>query len=119
MARKEKNVCKTYFVDEAKVKRIEKKMLPESMLEALADTFGVLGDRTRLKIIFALSKTELCVCDLTNLLGMQVSAISHQLRILRNLRLVKFRRKGRMVYYSLDDEHIIGLFNQGLEHIKE
>lgn len=119
MAKKEKDICKTYFVDEAKVKRIEKKMLPNGMLDALSDTFGVLGDKTRLKIIFALSQAELCVCDLSNLLGMEISAISHQLRTLRNLRLVKFRKEGKMVCYSLDDEHIIDLLNQGLEHIRE
>jgi DNA-binding transcriptional ArsR family regulator len=85
----------------------------------LADTFSILGNATRLKIIFALSQQELCVCDLAILLETTKSAVSHQLRLLRNARLVKYRREGKMSFYALDDEHIGKLFNQGLRHVKE
>ncbi|HDZ84338.1 MAG TPA: transcriptional regulator, partial [Nitrospirae bacterium] len=74
---------------------------------------------SRLKIIYALSKEELCVCDIASILGGSISAISHQLRILRNLRLVKFRKESKRVYYSLDDKHIKRLFDQGLKHVRE
>lgn len=89
----------------------------EETYQRLAETFKTLGDPTRIKIIHALSQTELCVCDLAELLEMTQSAISHQLRVLRNNRLVKYRKEGRTVYYSLDDEHIVLLFNQGLVHV--
>lgn len=92
--------------------------LGEEDVLRLAETFKTLGDGTRIKIVHALSRAELCVGDLAALLEMSPSAISHQLRILRNLKLVKYKKEGKMVFYSLDDEHIIGLFNQGLEHIR-
>jgi ArsR family transcriptional regulator len=85
----------------------------------LAETFRALGDATRVKILDALSHEELCVCDLAALVGLSQSAISHQLRVLRTLRLVRPRREGRMVYYSLDDDHIISLFREGLRHVEE
>ena len=85
----------------------------------LAETFRPLGDATRVRILDALSHGELCVCDLAALVGMSESAVSHQLRLLRNLRLVKNRREGRMVFYALDDRHIITLFRQGLRHVQE
>jgi ArsR family transcriptional regulator len=85
----------------------------------LAETFRTLGDPTRVRMLDALSQSELCVCDLATLIGMTESAVSHQLRLLRNLRLVKARREGRMVFYSLDDRHIITLFRQGLRHVQE
>nr|WP_297212912.1 metalloregulator ArsR/SmtB family transcription factor [Thermodesulfovibrio sp.] len=86
-------------------------MKDEATIQRIAETFKVLGDLTRTKIIFALSQEELCVCDIANLLGTTKSAISHQLRILRNMRLVKYKKEGKMVFYSLDDEHIKNLFN--------
>lgn len=85
----------------------------------LAETFRTLGDPTRVRMLDALSRRELCVCDLAELIGLSESAVSHQLRLLRNLRLVKPRRQGRMVFYSLDDRHIITLFQQGLRHVQE
>ena len=94
-------------------------MKPEDVIIRLAETFSALSDPTRAKIIFALQQEELCVCDLAHLIGLSTSAISHQLRLLRNLRIVKYRKEGKMVYYSLADKHIETLFNQGLEHMEE
>jgi DNA-binding transcriptional ArsR family regulator len=85
----------------------------------LAETFRTLGDPTRVRMLDALSQRELCVCDLAARIGLSESAVSHQLRLLRNLRLVRPRREGRMVFYSLDDRHIITLFQQGLRHVQE
>jgi len=94
-------------------------MKPEETILHLADTFSTLSDPTRAKIIFALLSEELCVCDIANLLGLSLSAISYQLRILRNLRIVQYRKEGQMVFYSLADSHIEKLFCQGLEHVEE
>jgi len=85
----------------------------------LAETFKVLGDPTRIKIAFALSREELCVCDLASLLGVSPSAVSHSLRALRQLRLVRFRREGKIAYYSLDDDHLRQLLDLGFEHVEE
>ena len=85
----------------------------------LAETFRVLGDPTRVRILDALSHSELCVGDLAGTLGLTESAVSHQLRLLRGHRIVRPRREGRLVYYALDDEHIISLFHQGLRHVQE
>lgn len=92
-------------------------MYDEDIINRLSQTFKVLADPTRLKIIYVLSKKPLCVCDIANLLGMSQSAISHHLRLLRNLRLVKFRKEGKMVIYSLDDDHVLQLFKQGMDHV--
>ena len=81
--------------------------------------FKALSEETRLRILKLLEQGELCVCDLATLLGLSQSAVSHQLRLLRNMRLAKYRRDGRMVYYSLDDQHIRDLFLQGLQHVTE
>jgi ArsR family transcriptional regulator, lead/cadmium/zinc/bismuth-responsive transcriptional repressor len=86
---------------------------------ALAETFKVLGDTTRVRILDVLSRTELCVQDLARVLGHTQSAVSHQLRLLRGSRLVRTRRDGRQIFYALDDDHIVGLFRQGLEHVQE
>ena len=88
-------------------------------VEALADTFRVLGDPTRVRILDALSAGELCVCDIASLVGISESAVSHQLRLLRGMRLVRPRRPGRLVFYALDDQHIIELFKQALTHVEE
>jgi ArsR family transcriptional regulator len=98
---------------------LKRRLLNESSVLALAETFKVLGDTTRVRILDALSQSELCVCDLAGLLGLSESAVSHQLRLLRGMRLVRARRDGRLVYYTLDDQHIVGLFEQGLEHVQE
>lgn len=84
----------------------------------LAAAFAALGDPTRVRIVSALLEQEMCVCDLASLLGMTQSAVSHQLRVLRNLRLARARKEGRVVYYSLDDSHIEDLFARGLEHVR-
>jgi ArsR family transcriptional regulator, lead/cadmium/zinc/bismuth-responsive transcriptional repressor len=98
---------------------VRPKLLRDEHAAALAETFKALGDVTRVRILDALSRTELCVGDVAALLGSSESAVSHQLRLLRSLRLVRARREGRLVYYSLDDDHIVGLFAQGLEHVQE
>ena len=88
-------------------------------VEALADTFRVLGDPTRVRILDALSAGELCVCDIASLVGISESAVSHQLRLLRGMRLVRPRRAGRLVYYAVDDQHILELLTQALTHVQE
>jgi len=113
------DVCETEFVDEERVDAVRARMPEREVISALSDTFKVLGDPTRLKIVSALGVAELCVCDLANLLGSSISAVSHQLRVLRNLKLVKHRKEGKMVYYSLDDECIKTLLEEGLRHIEE
>ena len=94
-------------------------MLGLPSVAALAETFKVLGDVTRVRILDALSRSELCVCDLAQLIGLSESAVSHQLRLLRGMRLVRARRDGRMAFYTLDDQHIVRLFEQGMEHVEE
>jgi ArsR family transcriptional regulator len=86
---------------------------------SLAETFKVLGDTTRVRILDALARSELCVGEIATLLGLSESAVSHQLRVLRNMRIVRARRAGRMIYYALDDQHVVRLFEQGLEHVQE
>ncbi len=113
------DVCEIKSVDKAKVTSILKEMLTDDEARNLSETFRVLADPTRSKIIYALLKTELCVCDIASILNISVSAVSHQLRLLRNMRLVKYRKEAKMVYYSLDDKHISKLFNEGLKHIRE
>ena len=93
-------------------------MAPRTV-EALADTFRVLGDPTRVRILDALSGGELCVCDIASLVGISESAVSHQMRLLRGMRLVRHRRDGRQVFYALDDHHIIELLKQALTHVEE
>jgi ArsR family transcriptional regulator, lead/cadmium/zinc/bismuth-responsive transcriptional repressor len=94
-------------------------LLEERSVAALAETFKVLGDATRVRILDALARAEVPVCDLAQLLGLTQSAVSHQLRLLRSLRLVKSRRDGKHIYYLADDHHIVALFEQGLEHVRE
>ena len=112
-------LCEISCIDENKVTAVRKRFLPDHVLLGLADTFRVLGDGTRAKIIHALSLEELCVCDIACLLSTTKSAVSHQLRVLRNMRLVRFRKAGKIVYYSLDDNHIVNLFNEALNHVLE
>src|SRR6476646_4634189 len=93
--------------------------LSDASAAALAETFRALGDLTRVRMLDALARSELCVQALAARLHLTESAVSHQLRLLRNMRLVRTRRDGRLVYYALDDQHIVGLFEQGLEHVEE
>jgi len=111
------DVCQVVSVNELKVKRVHKQMPDSATVQQVADIFATLGDPTRARLVFALSKAELCVCDLASLLGMTVSAVSHQLRVLRHLGLVKYRKQGRLAYYSLDDEHASELLTQALDHV--
>ena len=101
-------------------KNIKKRAISDdNTLYALADLFKVFGDPTRIRILYALSAQELCVCDIASVLDMIQSAISHQLRILKQMKLVKFRREGKTVYYSLADSHVETILNQGLDHVLE
>ena len=115
----EDDTCEVAFVDEHRVAAVRRALKPEPVFARLAETFKALSDPTRVKILFALSQGELCVCDIANLLSKSSSSVSHQLRVLRNLRLVKYRKAGKIVYYSLDDEHIHHLLHQGLTHAEE
>jgi DNA-binding transcriptional ArsR family regulator len=111
--------CETTIIDKKSVDAIKKAMIERRTADRLSETFKALADPNRIRIIYALSKKRLCVCDLSAALNMSQSAVSHQLRILRNLKLVKFQKKGKSVYYSLDDEHILSMFNKCLEHVNE
>lgn len=111
--------CSCDIVHDNIIEMVKQKMPQEEKLYDLAELFKVFGDTTRVKIISALFEAEMCVCDIAELLGMTQSAIPHQLRVLRQARLVKHRKEGKVVFYSLDDEHIKSIFNQGLEHILE
>jgi ArsR family transcriptional regulator len=115
----DKDTCDVFHLDPAKVAVLKTRLLSDGSVGALAETFRLLGDVTRVRILDALSRSELCVCDIARLLGLSESAVSHQLRLLRGVRLVRPRREGRMMFYSLDDQHIVGLFEQGLEHVEE
>jgi ArsR family transcriptional regulator, lead/cadmium/zinc/bismuth-responsive transcriptional repressor len=111
--------CDVFHLEAEKVSALKRTLLSDSAVTDLAETFKALGDTTRVRILDALSRAELCVCDIARLLGLSESAVSHQLRLLRGMRLVRPRRDGRMIYYTLDDQHIVGLFEQGLEHVQE
>lgn len=111
--------CEVQCIHEDNVKAVREKMIKDETFYELADLFKTLGDSTRIKMLFALMQRELCVCDLAAVIGASDSAVSHQLRVLRGQKLVKFRREGKILYYSLDDEHIHSLFAQGLEHVTE
>lgn len=110
--------CAETIINEDRVKQARQALLDGLSATHLAAIFKALADPTRLRIVSVLAQTELCVCDLAATLGMTQSAVSHQLRLMRDLRLVKGRKEGRMVYYELDDEHIRDLFERGLEHIE-
>jgi len=111
--------CDFMFVHEEIVQKVMKVMPEDGQLSDLAEFFKIFGDSTRIKILYALSQSEMCVCDITNLLQMGQSAISHQLRVLKQMRLVKSRRDGKTVFYSLADGHIETILAQGMEHIDE
>ena len=111
--------CDVKFVHKEKVAHLLSAVADGSKITALAEIFQVLSDPTRLKICILLAREELCVCDISALLGISESAVSHQLRLLRSLRLVKYRREGRMAFYSLDDDHVSMLINQGSDHVAE
>ena len=119
MDRKNPDVCEIYYVNEDHVRSARQALSPEREILSLAETFKTLGDPTRVKVLQALSVKELCVCDLARLLGISESATSHQLRVLRNKKLVRYRKEGKMAFYSLDDEHIDVLMKVALQHVRE
>lgn len=116
---KEDLICDCEVIHANIVNEVQKRMPNDEDIYDLSDFFKVLGDSTRMKIIWALDESEMCVCDIAVLLNMTKSAISHQLRSLRNANLVKFRKEGKTVYYSLKDEHVRDIYEKGMEHIKE
>ncbi len=111
--------CSCDVIHEDVVNRVLRKMPEEETLYDLAELFKVFGDSTRIKILWALEAAEMCVCDIAALLNMTQSAISHQLRVLKQANLVKNRKEGKIVYYSLADDHVRQIFDQGLDHINE
>jgi ArsR family transcriptional regulator, lead/cadmium/zinc/bismuth-responsive transcriptional repressor len=111
--------CNCNITHEDVVSKVKDLLPKDEVLYDLAELFKTFGDSTRVKILCALFEADMCVCDLAAVLGVSQSAVSHQLRTLKAARLVKFKRAGKVVYYSLDDEHIKGIFNQGFEHIME
>jgi DNA-binding transcriptional ArsR family regulator len=113
------DLCDVIHLHPARVAELRSALIGPDAVTELAETFRTLGDPTRVRILDALSHGELCVCDLAALVRMSESAVSHQLRLLRSLRLVRPRREGRMVFYALDDKHIIMLFRMGLRHVQE
>ncbi len=112
------DVCEELCEHDQIVCLAKAEMLLDEDARQIAETFKILGDPTRIKILHALSKRELCVCDIAAIVDMGQSAVSHQLRLLRGARLVKYRKEGKMAWYSLDDTHISLLLAQGIEHIK-
>jgi DNA-binding transcriptional ArsR family regulator len=111
--------CEVKVTDLEKVRRTRAEMKPAEAVLLLAETFRALGDPNRLRLVHALSRAELCVCDLAAALGMSQSAVSHSLRVLRQLRLVRSRKDGKTIYYRLDDQHIGRLLADGFEHVEE
>ena len=113
------DVCSEHSVHKDIQKKVLEKFPKEEDLIDLAEFLKIFGDSTRIKILYALYESEMCVCDMADMLEMSASAISHQLRILKNANLVKFRRCGKTVFYSLADSHIRSILSQGMEHISE
>lgn len=119
MAVNDVECCDIYQVHGNVIKEVKERMPDDNDLYDLAEIFKVFGDSTRIRILYALFESEMCVCDIAQLLNMTQSAISHQLRILKQSKLVKSRREGKSVFYSLADSHVWSIMNQGFEHIKE
>lgn len=111
------SLCAEHVIHAAAVRRARAEQPTAATASRLADLFGALADPTRVRLVAALVAGEMCVCDLAATLGLSQSAVSHQLRLLRHLGLVRARRAGRIVYYALDDEHVLMLFRQGLDHV--
>ncbi|MCK4365721.1 MAG: winged helix-turn-helix transcriptional regulator [Thermoplasmatales archaeon] len=113
------DVCQIKIINKNKVDKVKKQMIKETTYQEMAETFKATSDKTRLKILYALSKEELCVCDLSAIVGMSISLVSHQLRTLRDKKLVKYRKEGKSVYYSLDDDHVVQLIKMAYDHVTE
>ena len=116
---KELDMCETGEIHEELLKTVREKLPPEEQLYDLAELFKVFGDSTRIRILFVLFESEVCVCDMAAALNMTVSAVSHQLKILKQNKLIKSRREGRSVFYSLADDHVRTIVSQGMDHIEE
>lgn len=112
-------VCEYLNVHEDTVKQVRAQLPDDERLYDLAELFRMFGDSTRIKILYVLFESELCVCDLARLLGASQSAVSHQLRLLKDAKLVRFRREGKTVFYSLDDDHVRSVLALGMEHLSE
>jgi len=112
----DQDTCQVTVIDERRIALARAQMPSEETLQRVAETFKILGDITRVRIIQALAASELCVCDLAALLGMTSSAISHQLRLLRAHRIVRFRKEGKIAYYALDDRHVQTLLGEAVHH---
>lgn len=119
MYEREIECCEASEIHEELLHSVAEKLPPEEDLYDLAELFKVFGDSTRIRILFVLFEAEVCVCDLAQALGMTQSAISHQLKILKQSKLVKYRREGKSVFYSLADDHVRTIISQGMEHIEE
>ena len=119
MSKNDVECCEEIHVHKNLVEFVNKKMPDEDILYDLAELFKVFGDSTRIRILFVLFESEVCVCDIAESLNMTQSAISHQLKILKQSKLVKARRDGKTVYYSLADDHVYKIIEQGLEHVEE
>ncbi len=113
------DVCQESCIDQQRVVRVLNQLPEDGVLLTAAGIFKMLADPNRLRLLHALSQEELCVCDLAELVDISASAVSHQLRLLRTARLVKYRRAGKMVYYRLDDEHVGSLLQEGIRHAEE
>lgn len=120
MSEQEETLCCEFMhIHEDIVKKVNAEMPDEEILYDLAELFRIFGDSTRIRILYVLFESEMCVCDIAQLLGMSQSAISHQLRCLKQSKLVKYRREGKTVFYSLADGHVRTILNQGMEHVAE
>ena len=111
--------CEEPLIHTGTVEKVRTQLPPDEQLYDLAELFKIFGHSTRVKILYALLESELCVCDIAKLMEVTQSAVSHQLRVLKNSKLVKFRREGKTVYYTLADSHVIHILAQGMEHICE
>lgn len=114
-----KYTCSDFTVDKNAVEKVKSELLGDNEFEELSLFFKSISDKTRIKILYALSKSSLCVCEIAQLLDMSVSAISHQLRVLRQARLVRYDKKGKAVFYTLNDDHVNTVFENAIEHILE
>ncbi len=119
MAIEEIERCEDFCIHEERIKKVNEKLPDENELYDIAELFKVFGDSTRIRILYVLFESELCVCDLAQTLNMNQSAISHQLKILKQAKLVTGRREGKSVFYSLADDHVRTIIDQGREHIEE
>lgn len=119
MKQTEAESCEVLEVHTDTVEKLKEELPPEELLYDLAELFKVFGDSTRIKILYALFESELCVCDIAQALAMTQTAVSHQLRVLKANKLVKFRKEGKNVFYSLDDDHVRRIIDQGMEHLGE